>query len=331
MRRPHRSIETFDISLMAVVTKAMGAFLVLMLLLMPYYSSGPIGQKAAGDLADKVQQADRKIREVIGKLNTASYEDLRKLLDDALQMLDDARKLVAELKRANDALQAQVKRLEEQVATLQSKIAPLEARNAQLQSENAALQSRIAPLERENASLKDELSKFTGNKMMVVVTNAECNEDIAVQIYDPDSYVTLPGGQKSKDLLNFSGARPRDVIGARNFTIFATGGFSPGPYYLVAQVQKRDAKVERLKSGAMGIRLAAAAADCSIMAGLSVQFTREKGYTYPLRRIQVLKGDHAVLIGELAVKKDDLDWLASPSEATRSWFADQVKNAVKDD
>ena len=69
MRRSNRNIETFDISLMAVVTKAMGAFLVLMLLLMPYYSSGPIGQQAAADLAKKVEQADLKIREVIDKLN----------------------------------------------------------------------------------------------------------------------------------------------------------------------------------------------------------------------------------------------------------------------
>ena len=35
MHRPARQIEVFDISLMAVVTKAMGAFLVIMILLMP--------------------------------------------------------------------------------------------------------------------------------------------------------------------------------------------------------------------------------------------------------------------------------------------------------
>lgn len=61
MRRPNRSIETFDISLMAVVTKAMGAFLVMMLLLLPYYSSSPLGKDEAQDLAKKVQDADAKI------------------------------------------------------------------------------------------------------------------------------------------------------------------------------------------------------------------------------------------------------------------------------
>ena len=107
MKRPHRSIETFDISLMAVVTKAMGAFLVLMLLLIPYYKSGPIAQKPIDDLAKKVEEVDKNIKNVVDKLATASAEDLRKLLDEARKDLDDARKLIAELKRAVDQLNAQ--------------------------------------------------------------------------------------------------------------------------------------------------------------------------------------------------------------------------------
>ena len=62
MKRPHRSIETFDISLMAVVTKAMGAFLVLMLLLMPYYTSEPMGQKEADALEKKVEEVNKNIQ-----------------------------------------------------------------------------------------------------------------------------------------------------------------------------------------------------------------------------------------------------------------------------
>jgi len=50
LRPANRSIETFDISLMAVVTKAMGAFLVLMLLLVPSYVTMPdIQRKLAGE------------------------------------------------------------------------------------------------------------------------------------------------------------------------------------------------------------------------------------------------------------------------------------------
>jgi hypothetical protein len=50
LRPANRSIETFDISLMAVVTKAMGAFLVLMLLLVPSYVAMPdLRRQLAGE------------------------------------------------------------------------------------------------------------------------------------------------------------------------------------------------------------------------------------------------------------------------------------------
>jgi peptidoglycan hydrolase CwlO-like protein len=177
MKRPHRSIETFDISLMAVVTKAMGAFLVLMLLLIPYYKSGPIAQKPIDDLAKKVEEVNKNIKDVVDKLTTASAEDLRKLLDEALKELEEARKLIAELQRAIDQLNAQVKRLEDekaalvaqvdqlekdkaalaaQVAELQKQIEPLKAQIAELQKENDELKKEIEPLKAQIAELQNE-------------------------------------------------------------------------------------------------------------------------------------------------------------------------------
>jgi len=56
LRRPKRSIEVFDIALMAVVTKAMGAFLVLMLLMLPSYNNLPAIQENVADAESKRQQ-----------------------------------------------------------------------------------------------------------------------------------------------------------------------------------------------------------------------------------------------------------------------------------
>jgi uncharacterized coiled-coil DUF342 family protein len=181
MKRPHRSIETFDISLMAVVTKAMGAFLVLMLLLIPYYKSGPLGQKPIDDLAKKVEEVNQNIKTVVDKLTTGGAEDLRKLLDEALKELDEARKLIVELKRAVDQLNAQVKRLEEEkaaltaqvqqlqkdkaaltalVAELQNQIEPLKAQIAELQKENDALKAELADLQRQVEQLKAQVAEL---------------------------------------------------------------------------------------------------------------------------------------------------------------------------
>jgi len=64
MRRPHRSIETFDISLMAVVTKAMGAFLVMMLLLIPSYIAVPEMQTKLSDIETETRQLEQKAASV---------------------------------------------------------------------------------------------------------------------------------------------------------------------------------------------------------------------------------------------------------------------------
>ena len=60
IRRPHRSIETFDISLMAVVTKAMGAFLVMMLLLIPSYIAVPEMQTHLSDVEAETRQLEQQ-------------------------------------------------------------------------------------------------------------------------------------------------------------------------------------------------------------------------------------------------------------------------------
>jgi len=177
MKRPHRSIETFDISLMAVVTKAMGAFLVLMLLLMPYYRSGPIGQKEADDLAKKTDEVRNSLSVILERLTNASVEDLRALLEEMRAQLEEARKLIAKLKHLIDQLNAQVARLEEEntafkteiaglkeekaaltdrVAELQNQIDPLKARIAELENQIEPLKARIAELEKQIAPLKRE-------------------------------------------------------------------------------------------------------------------------------------------------------------------------------
>ncbi len=150
MRRPNRSIEVFDISLMAVVTKAMGAFLVIMLLLMPYYSSGPVGEKNAEDLAKKLEQTQSQLSDVLKKLGqyTEDPRELRRLLEEARRRLTEAQALAARLKRDNDALNSQVKRLE----------------------------ARLDDVRHQLAQAKDELRKRRALLASVQLINSDCSD-----------------------------------------------------------------------------------------------------------------------------------------------------------
>jgi predicted nuclease with TOPRIM domain len=157
MKRPHRSIETFDISLMAVVTKAMGAFLVLMLLLIPYYSSSPLGQDEAQELTKKVQDADAKIKGVLDKLGDKSLGGDLVL---AREELGSGEQLIGQLKRYVDQLSAQVTRLEDRIASLTAEIEQLKRDKAALATQVTNLQQENDDLRTENESLKAENEKL---------------------------------------------------------------------------------------------------------------------------------------------------------------------------
>jgi FtsZ-binding cell division protein ZapB len=151
MRRPHRTIETFDISLMAVVTKAMGAFLVLMLLLLPYYTPEPREDDAT---------------ELLRQLKAMNAR-----LDEVSKQLGDPDKGVAELRKdlgkvsVDSTLRAQVlAKLEglihkafSEVRRLESEVADLKKENQQLRAENQDLKDLKQRLEAENKDLKDQI------------------------------------------------------------------------------------------------------------------------------------------------------------------------------
>jgi cell division protein FtsB len=176
MKRPHRSIETFDISLMAVVTKAMGAFLVLMLLLMPYYSSSPLGKDEAQDLANKVQEADARIKGVLDKLGD---KELGKDLTVAREQLGTGTQLIAQMKRYVDQLSAQVKRLEDKIATLSAELDRLKQDNTRLTDRVAALEKENADLKAENETLKAEIDKLKGRVAELEKQLDDLNKQVA--------------------------------------------------------------------------------------------------------------------------------------------------------
>ena len=88
MRRPHRQIEVFDISLMAVVTKAMGAFLVLMLILIPYYPTGPNVEQTVEDAQSKVEDAKANVKEATKAAEAGNIAELKRQLSDAKTKVD---------------------------------------------------------------------------------------------------------------------------------------------------------------------------------------------------------------------------------------------------
>lgn len=106
IRRPARQIEVFDISLMAVVTKAMGAFLVIMILLMPYYRSDPdVGATAAA--AQAAMEAMREQLRAMGA-NPNDPGAMAKAMEAMRSALAAAQRSMSDLAKQGDALASQL-------------------------------------------------------------------------------------------------------------------------------------------------------------------------------------------------------------------------------
>jgi hypothetical protein len=111
-RRPSRQIEVFDISLMAVVTKAMGAFLVLTVLLMPYYISSPDVAATSAQAHDELEQARKQMEDLARQLgaNPDDADALRRALQKMRDTLNAAEQKIDDLSKQANALNSQLQR-----------------------------------------------------------------------------------------------------------------------------------------------------------------------------------------------------------------------------
>lgn len=139
-----------EIAMMAVITKAMGAFLVLMIVLMPYYTSDPVAQRTADEATEQVDHAKQKLQEAQDKLKKGRLTDeeidaLLDELDEATRQLEEALLNIHQLKIQVDQLTSQVKRLEELLVAQEKEITALKVEIAKLLAEIELLKRNQKP------------------------------------------------------------------------------------------------------------------------------------------------------------------------------------------
>jgi len=148
MAKRDREINIFNIAFLDVITGAMGAFVLLVILLSPYYSGAdPKTLKRQEAAQAAVDQAKKELQQAQqAAQNGGNDEELKKALAKAQADLDDARKELDGLKQQLDQLSAQNKRLTDL--------------DDQQQKELKEAEDRIADLERKVAqSTKEALDR----------------------------------------------------------------------------------------------------------------------------------------------------------------------------
>jgi len=140
VRRPRRETQIFSLSMMDVISGAMGAFLIIMIALMRYY-------KEDEDIAAQRAQLQERLAEI------------REQVDQAIQQLSMTTDIdVEELLRRFQQMQAQLARAQQEVNRLSNDLQAARSRVNQLQSENSRLLSRNVELQDQNRKLGNELA-----------------------------------------------------------------------------------------------------------------------------------------------------------------------------
>ena len=112
MRRFSRQIEVFDISLMAVVTKAMGAFLVLFVLVLPFYTGDPNIKATSQAAREEIAQLKRALEALAGQIHADPDQEraLREAIRRMQAMVDEGDAKINQLSRQAEALSSQLRR-----------------------------------------------------------------------------------------------------------------------------------------------------------------------------------------------------------------------------
>jgi hypothetical protein len=207
LRRPSRQIEVFDISLMAVVTKAMGAFLVLFVLVLPYYVSDPDVDTTAGSAREQLAKMREEIENLARQVGAnpadkGALEAAIRRLREALSESDDK---IDQLYKEASALSSQLRRTREELEKTQTQLALAEALSKRAQiaeaemevtanqalrtqhaalvaeaemeaTANQALQTRRAALIAE-AELEQQLNQVSQARRQALIAQAETEQD----------------------------------------------------------------------------------------------------------------------------------------------------------
>ena len=154
MKPRNREINIFNLSMMDVISGALGAFLIIVIILFPYYRK---------DIASE----NRELRE---KLNAA---------ETALAQAEEARQQVQQsLERAEQA------RRQAELARQQAEQARQQAEQARLQAEQAAQQANTQ-LQQAQQALKDCRERENKTFMVIVIKWQTLAHDVDLHVIDP--------------------------------------------------------------------------------------------------------------------------------------------------
>lgn len=171
MKRRNREINVFSMSALDLFASALGAFILLAIVIFPYFPNTtrvPAPTSPAPPALDLQQQ----------------LEEVRRQLADTQRRLVEARNDATE----PEALRARVAEVEEQLEESQSRLADAEANAAELNRIHdrlAAAEEQLADARELGDSLQEALTEERRRKFLLVTISWDRTDDVDLHVVDP--------------------------------------------------------------------------------------------------------------------------------------------------
>lgn len=208
MRRRDREINIFNIAFLDVITGAMGAFILLVLLLAPYYT----GPNPPPPAMKKVQRAINQAARQSQKLEKQIERAVRNGVDP---------KLLEKLEKLLKKLKAELVTAQQQLIRLRSEVNHLKSQQQELKNKITRLEKQIRHLQREIQYLEDHQGTAKFRPMVVFVErrhipNGRFNRGAPFLIYAQTTYrqgvtFSVGSGAKSHPVQSDPPFRPQNI------------------------------------------------------------------------------------------------------------------------
>lgn len=204
MRRRNREINIFNMSALDLFASALGAFILLFVILMPYYL---------------------KTSKIVMKENQQLKEEIR-----------ECQTTISGLKKQNSDLQGKVANLAQQLTKCENRGKSLQKENRQLKESSVNTQQVIQKLQEENRSKEREVARYkeklSQTFLAVVMKWSTQGDDIDLHVKDPDGNVFYyeKHNRNRRDFSNTPAELSVDTIKGPGIEIWEHPSASPGKY-----------------------------------------------------------------------------------------------------
>ena len=219
-----REINIFSMSALDLFASALGAFVLLFLILLPYYL------KTDPDLITKNQQLNRQNTE-LNQQNTQLQ-----------QQLQTAETQNQQLSEQNTELQQNLTACESQQATLQQQLAECQQQQQNAQQQNAELQRQLqrcqqnAEQARARADSCEEKMRYTF--LAIIIQWATSGQDVDLRVIDPagNEFSYSKSNRNRRDFPNVDAELSVDSTRGPGVEAWQTKHAEPGTYKIYANL-----------------------------------------------------------------------------------------------